>query len=325
MVRRKTHDEFVAEVKALVGDEYAVLSKYEGALRKVVLNHKSCRSSFEMNPNSFLMGSRCPECQKHYKQKTHSEFSREFEKFSEGEYELLGKYEKCYKKIEIRHNLCGEKFHMRPNSFLTGQRCPKCAKETGRLQLAGLNATRRKSQDVFTQELLLARRGEFVLLGQYEGTSIEHTFKHTYCGGTFRALPSRILTGSKCSVCQENISKGEFKIREWLEKKGIRYDAQYNVKYSESKRALRLDFYVQGVAIEFDGEYHYVAKSHAGGEEGLRAQQRRDAIKTQYCADNGIPLIRIPYWDFDNIDAILTKKLLPLLKVDASSTQKQAS
>ena len=35
----------------------------------------------------------------------------------------------------------------------------------------------------------------------------------------------------------------------------------------------------------------------------------RDTIKTKYCKDNNIKLIRIPYWDFNNIEKILKKEL----------------
>lgn len=37
--------------------------------------------------------------------------------------------------------------------------------------------------------------------------------------------------------------------------------------------------------------------------------QTRDSIKNKYCEDNGIKLLRIPYWDFKNIDEILSKEL----------------
>ena len=33
----------------------------------------------------------------------------------------------------------------------------------------------------------------------------------------------------------------------------------------------------------------------------------RDSIKTKYCLDNGINLIRIPYTEFNNIENILKK------------------
>ena len=34
-----------------------------------------------------------------------------------------------------------------------------------------------------------------------------------------------------------------------------------------------------------------------------------DAIKTQYCNDNNIKLIRIPYWEYDNIEKIICQEL----------------
>jgi hypothetical protein len=37
----------------------------------------------------------------------------------------------------------------------------------------------------------------------------------------------------------------------------------------------------------------------------LEEIQRRDTIKTKYAEDNNIPLVRIPYWDYDNIETIL--------------------
>lgn len=60
-------------------------------------------------------------------------------------------------------------------------------------------------------------------------------------------------------------------------------------------------------------------RHHVSGGEGLLAQQDRDPLKDKYCADKEIPFIRIPYWDFDNIDAILTEKLLPLLNEKKAS------
>ena len=37
--------------------------------------------------------------------------------------------------------------------------------------------------------------------------------------------------------------------------------------------------------------------------------KHRDSIKTRYCKDNNIKLIRIPYWEFNDIEKILIKEL----------------
>lgn len=44
-------------------------------------------------------------------------------------------------------------------------------------------------------------------------------------------------------------------------------------------------------------------------EEMLDDIKYRDNIKTTYCSINNIDLLRIPYWDFSNIENILKNKL----------------
>ena len=40
-------------------------------------------------------------------------------------------------------------------------------------------------------------------------------------------------------------------------------------------------------------------------ENQLKNRQYLDNIKTQYCKDKNIELIRIPYWDFDKNDTFI--------------------
>jgi len=42
------------------------------------------------------------------------------------EYDILTPYEAAKKKIELRHNRCGQTFSVRPDAFLHGSRCPHC-------------------------------------------------------------------------------------------------------------------------------------------------------------------------------------------------------
>ena len=46
--------------------------------------------------------------------------------------------------------------------------------------------------------------------------------------------------------------------------------------------------------------------------EQMKNTQQRDQIKTQYCKDNNIPLIRIPYWEKDNMEQFLLQKFKEL-------------
>ena len=61
----------------------------------------------------------------------------------------------------------------------------------------------------------------------------------------------------------------------------------------KTKRLLRFDFYVNNqYLIEFDGIQHFIQSKNW---EPLEDTQYRDNIKNQWCKENNIPLIRIPY------------------------------
>ena len=62
--------------------------------------------------------------------------------------------------------------------------------------------------------------------------------------------------------------------------------------------------------IEYDGKQHFKPVDIFGGQDGFEETQLHDQIKTQYCKDNNIELIRIPYWEKDNIEEILNHKLI---------------
>lgn len=73
------------------------------------------------------------------------------------------------------------------------------------------------------------------------------------------------------------------------------------------------DFYLpnHNILIEYDGEQHYYDRGYKTGmfRDTLEYTQMHDKIKTDYCINNNIKLIRIPYWDYNNIDTILNKEL----------------
>lgn len=93
-------------------------------------------------------------------------------------------------------------------------------------------------------------------------------------------------------------SHGEIKISQLLNENSIPYVQEYKPFKFASKNWASYDFYVNNkYIVEYDGETHYKANLHGWHtEEQLKAQQERDIIKNQWCEDNNIPLIRIPYW-----------------------------
>ena len=65
--------------------------------------------------------------------------------------------------------------------------------------------------------------------------------------------------------------------------------------------------------IEYDGEFHYKALMGSTLKEkqkNLEDCQRRDKIKNKWAEENNIPLLRIPYWDFDRIEELIEAFIL---------------
>ena len=64
--------------------------------------------------------------------------------------------------------------------------------------------------------------------------------------------------------------------------------------------------------IEYNGEQHYKEiPDYFHRKEGcFDGQLMRDKIKKDYAEKNGYDLLVIPYWEFKNIDKILSEKLL---------------
>ena len=128
------------------------------------------------------------------------------------------------------------------------------------------------------------------------------------------SVSHRVKDNSRCPQCSLKISKGETIIYNYLNQNNIKFKKEAIFKDCRDKKPLPFDFYLpnQNICIEYDGKQHFEPQDfsgHGNSESEFKETQLRDSIKTQYCKDNNIKLIRIPYWDFDNIETILRKEL----------------
>ena len=109
----------------------------------------------------------------------------------------------------------------------------------------------------------------------------------------------------------KKVSKGELKIAQSLEQRQVLFEMEKTFKDCRGRnerRPLRFDFYLPGynILIEYDGEHHYDPVN-----KGYRARyvhertKINDQIKNSYIEKKGIGLLRIPHWEYDQIDEIL--------------------
>jgi len=104
-----------------------------------------------------------------------------------------------------------------------------------------------------------------------------------------------INTGSGCPSCNE--SNGEKIIAQILTERGIEFKRQKRWSKCKDKNPLPFDFYIPSLnlAIEYDGEQHFIPKLCWSGKEEFEKIKRRDVIKNQFCSDEKIKLLRINY------------------------------
>lgn len=305
--RNKGNEKYIHEVFEQVGNEYTVLSEYINDRTPITLIHHTCGNQITMQAGSFIRGTRCKKCSfkilGEKNRKTHDDFVLEVKSLVGNEYTVVGQYEMNKSKIEIRHNTCDQTWFPTANNFLRGSRCDHCfGKHT-------------KTTEKFKCEVFELVGNEYSVLGEYEKSLKGIEMIHNDCGYIWNPRPNDFLSnGSRCPICSNlGESKGVQRIIQFFEASGIDYKREVRFKDCRNIKPLPFDFMlkVNGdiLLVEYDGQQHFIANRAWGGEKTLRETQKRDKIKTNYCIANKIALIRIPYWDYDETEAILEKVL----------------
>ncbi|XZI53423.1 hypothetical protein ACSW9K_08325 [Clostridium perfringens] len=199
-MRRKTHEEFVREIKGEYGDEYTVLNEYKGAHIKILVRHNSCRCNnyeWEIAPNKLLQGRGCPICANNIK-KTHEGFVKELnEVHGENIYIPLEKYKGSNTKILVRHN-CGYEWEVTPSSLLSGKGCYSC------------RGSKKKTHEEFIEEVKEKYNGEYTILSKYVNARTKILIKHNSDKCKFHkyeVTPDKLLIGKGCPVCSGRTAK----------------------------------------------------------------------------------------------------------------------
>ena len=166
-----------------------------------------------------------------------------------------------------------------------------------------------------TKNILGQRFGKLVAVELLEESTKTHRRQYRCkcdCGNEIITTSTYLLTGQTNS-CGCLLSYYNSYIQKLLDKMEIEYIPEYptyvdNVRY-------RFDFYLPeyNLMIEYDGEQHYKPMRYNSNEEknisDFYKRQERDNIKTKYCSDNNINLLRIPYYERQNIKSIIVNHL----------------
>jgi len=293
-MRKLTTQEFISKAQSIHGDKYNYsFVNYINARTKIKIICK-VHGVFEQKADGHLQGNGCPKCFGNRKHTTES-FITKANQIHNNKYDYSTiNYINMRTKITIICKHHGT-FKQTPHTHLKGHGCPKCYFDNERLS--------------FSHFLLEANKIHNNKYNYVKDTYINMSTKVLIkcpTHGIFEQFPYSHLKGHGCPICKE--SHGEKKIRNYLKENNIKFESQKTFSDCRGKKnPLPFDFYLSdcNILIEYDGRHHYESIKYFGGDERLQQTQNNDKIKTEYCKQNNIQLIRIPYWEFNNIEFIM--------------------
>lgn len=229
--------------------------------------------------------------------------------------ELISKYKGNEKPIDCRCRKCGNEWTTLPKVLITnGSGCPIC----GRLKAV---KSETKTKEQFIKELKEANPN-IEVLGDYVNTHTKIKCRCKIDGAIWNAYPANLLNNSAgCPCC--NMSVGERMLLDILKKLNINFVSQYIIDGCKLIFNLKFDAFDidNNIAFEYNGEQHYKPIDFAGkGEEWARQEfekiVKRDNVKIEYCRNNNIPMIVVPYWERDNMESYIVNKLNELKNIN---------
>ena len=299
-------EEFIKRAKQVHKNKYNYSKvDYKNLMTKVII---ICpiHGEFKQTPGNHIFNQHgCPYCSGKIKY-TLEEFKERANKIHNNKYDYskIKKYNNCKEKVIIICPIHGE-FKQTPEMH-TNQKngCPFCAELQRR-------ASNTKTTEKFIEEAEQTH-GKFY---DYSKTSYKRDNEKVtiICPihGEFKQQAHSHINGCGCSRCTK--SRGHKKIALFLEENNIFFKEEERLEGCVNPKTgykLIFDFYLpeQNICIEYDGEQHFTPLKMWCSVKSFEKLQKRDLIKTTYCLDKNIRLIRIKYDEDDilkNIKAIL--------------------
>lgn len=309
--RCRTTDDFKNEIKK-IHPNIEIIGEYISVNKNIKCRCLLDGYEWNANPKNLLNGEGCKKCASIkngiFCRHTQEWFDEKMKKIHPN-IEVLTPYITIKDKVKCKCLLDDYIWETTPDALINNKTgCVKCSnRRTGERC--------RKTNKEFLEQLKLINPN-IIPLEEYidDHTKIQCKCKiHNYI---WSVAPNKILrryTGCpKCSA-----SGSENKLNFILEKWGYRYEIEKKYDDCKDQKCLPFDKYLPdfNILIECDGEQHFkpVTFGIFSEEEALekfKTTQKHDKMKNEYCEKNGIPLIRIPYWENQNMESYLFDKLV---------------
>lgn len=290
-------------------DNIEVAGEYINASTKMDFRCTKHNYVFSATPNNILRKEGCPLCGKEInsknRTKTHDEFIKEVSDVFGDELEIISKYKGARDKVVCKCKKHNIEFESIASGLVHGSKiaCPVCMGEKTRERCI-------KSNEQFLVELKEANP-HIIPLEKYVDDHSKILCKCSIHSYTWMAAPNKILhkyTGCPKCAAYHN----ENKIAKILDNWGYDYILQKRFPDCKDKNTLPFDIFIPryNICIEYDGEQHFYPlrrgrQTEEDAERCFNITVLHDSIKNNYCKKHGIHLIRIPYYEKENIEYLL--------------------
>ena len=243
-----------------------------------------------------------------YKTRAEKHFSKLEEVCKENNYELLTTINEYTSTKMIIKFVCSKHGiqEMMLDNLVRGHKCFECSYE---IRFDNM----RHSPEYVANKINSINNNILLNAEDYKNATFRNLRIKCNCGNIFCTSFSNYVKKevNSCFSCSNKESKGEKRIRELLLKHNIKFIQEKRFDDCRDIKPLPFDFYLEdyNFIIEFDGRQHFEAVYN---EENFNITQRHDKIKNQYCRDNNIVLLRIPYWESSCMEDLILEKFKTL-------------
>ena len=236
--------------------------------------------------------------------KSPEQYEKEFYEIHGDNLTLLETYTKRSEKLKVKCNKCGNIIYKQACKMIgpTPEGCYICS---------GKNHF--KTKETLQDEVDKLYPNKYIIVGEYVKARQPLEIINKKCGHSYYISPDNLLRGKGCAKCTIRQSSYMDLTEEILNKYHIKFEKEKRFKDCKDIRCLPFDYYLEdyNLCIEVDGQFHYlsVGSSFTTKYMNLPEVQRRDKIKTDYCKNNNIGLLRLPYYEKDNFETMIIDTL----------------
>lgn len=291
--RRKPLNSFIEQAKQQHNGKYDYSQVHYVNNRTKVKIKCPKHGVFEQCPDHHLQGKGCPKCGKEERGNSKRKLVGKFIEQASAKHSI----DYDYSQVQYVNNRTPVKiicpyhgsFMQSPYSHLSGRGCPICGKvKQVQKQTLSSKSFVDKANQVHSHKYDYSKVS---YVNRKVPVEIECP-KH----GVFIQSPSKHLNGQGCPKCTLKSQTKIYKILcDAFPNEDILFEVgQQIVKWIENQR-LDIYFPKYNIAVEYDGEQHFMPIEHFGGLIRLTQQKQEDILKEYKCAQNNCILYRLKY------------------------------